>query len=138
MTTDIKLEIEAVEREYWDSMITKDPSVATRLTADRSLITGAQGVREVSSSNIGGMVQSDGWKLQRYEFSDVEVMAPTPDIAIIAYHVLEELDVDGEPVTFEANDSTVWQRKGSDWVSVLHTESVAGDPFGRDRKRDDG
>jgi hypothetical protein len=134
MTNASEQEILDVEREYWDSMISKDPSVATRLTGDRALITGAQGVSEVTSAAIGQMVQSDAWKLKRYTFSDVRVLTPTPDTAILAYHVTEDLEVDGQPLTLEANDSTVWVRSGDGWVSVLHTESVAGDPFGRHRQ----
>ena len=132
-TNAIDKEIIAVEREYWDSMISKDPSVATRLTADESLIVGAHGVSTVSSKTIGAMVQSDGWKLKKYEFSDIKVTLPSKDLALIGYHVREELEVEGKPVTFEANDSTVWERKNGKWASILHTESVAGDPFGRDR-----
>ena len=134
MTSDVEQEIQRVEREYWDSMISKDPSVAAKLTGERSLITGAQGVSEVSSATIGKMVQSDAWTLKAYEFSDVKVLTPTADTAIIAYHVTEELEVEGKPLTLEANDATVWHRQDGGWVSVLHTESPAGDPFGRDKR----
>jgi hypothetical protein len=129
----IDKEITDLEREYWDSMITKDPRVAQRLTADPSLIVGAQGVSSVSPKTIGPMVQSDGWHLKSYEFSDIKVTAPLRDIALIGYHVREELEVEGKPITLEANDSTVWERRSGKWVSILHTESLAGDPFGRDR-----
>ncbi|MEI6665449.1 MAG: nuclear transport factor 2 family protein [Chloroflexota bacterium] len=133
MTMATEQEILDVEHEYWDSMISKDSAVATRLTAERSIITGAQGVSEVTSAGIGEMVQSDAWTLKRYAFSEVRMLTPTPDTAILAYHVTEELEVDGKPLTLEANDSTVWMRSGDGWISVLHTESVAGDPFGREQ-----
>src|SRR5688572_22278791 len=87
MMPNLEQEILGVEREYWDSMITKDGSVASRLTGETSIITGAQGVSTVSSATIGEMVKSDGWKLHSYEFSDVTVMSPAPDTAVIAYHV---------------------------------------------------
>jgi hypothetical protein len=132
-TNAIDKEIIAVEREYWDSMISKDPKVATRLTADESMIVGSQGVSTVTPKTIGPMVQSDGWKLKKYEFSDIKVSSPSPDLALIGYHVKEELEVEGKPVSFEANDSTAWARQNGKWVSILHTESIAGDPFGRDR-----
>jgi hypothetical protein len=132
MTT-IDKEITAVEREYWDSMITKDQEVAPRLTADQSLIAGAQGISTVTPKTIGQMVLSDGWRLKKYDFSDIKVMSPAPDVAIIGYHVREELEVDGQPLTLEANDSTTWVRKNGRWLSAAHTESVSGDPFGRDR-----
>jgi hypothetical protein len=127
-------EIMGMEREYWDSMLTKDPSVATRLTADESVIVGAQGVSTVTSKTIGPMVLSDGWKLKRYDFSNVKVTSPAPGVAIAGYHVHEELEVDGQALTLEANDSSTWIRKDGQWVCAAHTESISGDPFGRDRR----
>jgi hypothetical protein len=79
------------------------------------------------------MVKSDGWKLKKYDFSDVKVTSPAKDVAIIAYHVREELEVEGKALTLEANDTTTWVRQNGSWVGVSHTEAVAGDPFGRDK-----
>jgi len=133
--TPTKLEgtLVGLEREYWDAMISKDPTVATRLTAERQIYTGPQGVSTIGADAIGSMVQSDGWKLKSYDFSDVTVLAPTRNMAIVAYHVTEKIDVDGESVTLDANDSTVWLRQNGAWAAVLHSESLEGDPFGRDR-----
>jgi hypothetical protein len=41
------------------------------------------------------------------------------------------LVVDGKPVKLQAYDSSVWVRRDGDWLCALHTESPAGDPFGR-------
>ena len=55
-------------------------------------------------------------------------------MAVIAYKVIEDLLVDGAPLTLEASDASTWVRQDGRWLCALHTESVAGDPFGRDRK----
>lgn len=55
------------------------------------------------------------------------------DTAVLAYEVHGELTVDGALVTIDAADSSVWVRRGGRWLCALHTESIAGDPFGRDR-----
>jgi hypothetical protein len=47
--------------------------------------------------------------------------------------VREALHVDGEPVSFEAADASTWVRRGDRWVCAMHSESILGDPFGRDR-----
>jgi hypothetical protein len=60
------------------------------------------------------------------------------DVALVAYKVVEELIVEGKPVTLDAADSSVWVRRDGRWRCALHTESVAGDPFGRDRRPADG
>jgi hypothetical protein len=48
--------------------------------------------------------------------------------------VREQLTVDGNPLTLEAADASTWVRRDGRWVCALHTESIAGDPFGRDRQ----
>ena len=58
------------------------------------------------------------------------------DVAILAYRVHEELTVEGKPVTVEAADSSTWVHRDGRWVCAMHTESIAGDPFGRDRRAD--
>ena len=57
------------------------------------------------------------------------------DVALVAYQVKEKLTVDGTPVNLEANDSSVWVRKNGEWLCAMHTESLVGDPFGRDKTK---
>jgi hypothetical protein len=65
---------------------------------------------------------------------DANVTLLRDEVAIIAYNVHEELTVEGRPVALDAADASTWVRRGGRWVCALHTESIAGDPFGRDRK----
>ena len=51
----------------------------------------------------------------------------------ISYGVHEDLEVDGKPVQLDAFDMSVWKQAGNGWTCVLHTESLKGDAFGRDR-----
>lgn len=128
-------EILALEREFWDAMAAKDADVATRLTADQSIVTGAQGVGVISKKDMGAMLKSGAWELKRYEFANIKVIRPDENTAVIGYSVKEELVVEGKPLTLEANDSSLWVRRGGTWQCALHTEAVKGDPFGRDRVR---
>jgi hypothetical protein len=57
------------------------------------------------------------------------------DVAIVAYQVHEELTLDGMPVTLDAADSSSSVRRNGRWFCTMHTECIAGDPFGRDRQR---
>ena len=52
----------------------------------------------------------------------------------MAYQVHEELTVEGKPLTLDAADASTWVRRDGTWRCALHTESIAGDPFGRDRR----
>jgi hypothetical protein len=55
-------------------------------------------------------------------------------VAIIAYKVKEKVLLDGDTLPIDANDASVWVRRNGEWLCALHTESLAGDPYGRDKK----
>jgi hypothetical protein len=57
-------------------------------------------------------------------------------VAIVAYTVKERVVVDDETIPIEAHDASVWVRVDGAWRCALHTESLAGDSYGRDRRRD--
>jgi hypothetical protein len=56
------------------------------------------------------------------------------NVAIVAYRVTEELTVECTPVTVHAADTSTWVRRNGGWRCALHTEAIASDPAGRDRK----
>jgi hypothetical protein len=123
-----------LENQFWQSMIDKDAEAGVRLTADPCIVAGAQGVSRIDSKTFAKMVEHGTWILHDYEFSDVKVERVTDDVAVIAYKVRENLTVDGKKLTLEAADASTWVRDGDGWKCALHTESVLGDPYGRDRK----
>jgi hypothetical protein len=57
----------------------------------------------------------------------------TNDVAVVAYKIREDLTVEGRPVTLEDTDASTWVRRDGQWLCALHTESILGDSFGRDR-----
>jgi hypothetical protein len=129
-------EIIDLENRFWQTMIDKDVETATAMMADRSIVTGAQGAATIDNRSFGKMMSEGKWSLESYTFSDVQVEFPTPDVAVIGYKVAENLLIDGEPLAMEAADASTWIRKNGEWACVLHTESVLGDPYGRDRVSD--
>ena len=71
----------------------------------------------------------------QFEIKDgAQVRLLTEDVALVAYQVREEMTVEGKPLTLNAADASVWVRRNGEWKCALHTESIAGDGFGRDRK----
>jgi hypothetical protein len=129
----LEQDILAREKKFWQAMIDKDAEAGAAMIADASIVTGAQGVGKIDPRSFAMMMERGTWALHKFEFSDVQVTEVTKDVAVIAYKVREELTVDGKPLTMEAADASTWVRKGDDWVCALHTESVLGDPYGRDR-----
>jgi len=125
-----------LEKRFWDAMRNKDAGTAAHLTDDGCIIVGAQGVSAVDQRTMGKMTTEGPWQLQQYSFDDrtTQVRFVNDDVAIVAYKVNERVVVDGKTLPIEANDSSVWVRRAGEWRCALHTESLAGDPYGRDRK----
>ena len=133
---DKKLEKELIslETQYWQALKDKDTGAAMRLTDDPCIVTGAQGVARIDRKQLAAMLETSNWVLKDFEFKKVEVCLLKDDVAVVAYQVREEMLVDGKPLTVEAADASTWVRRKGQWVCALHTEAIAGDPFGRDRR----
>jgi hypothetical protein len=136
MTTTAKtVELLEHERRFWNAMRDKDGEAASEMTNDRCIVVGSQGVSAIDPNTMARLTNSGDWELERFTFdeSTAQVQFLNDDIALVAYRVKEKLTVDGKPVNLEANDASVWVRKNGEWLCAMHTESLAGDPFGRDR-----
>jgi hypothetical protein len=134
-TAAMEQELVELEHEYWRAIKEGDANAAMQLSDDPCIVTGAQGVGRIDRKTLGGMLTSSTWKLLDFEITDVQARQLTDDVAVVAYKVTEKLTVDGKPLTLNAADASTWVRRNGQWVCALHTESVAGDPFGRDRAR---
>lgn len=131
----VEKELADLERKYWQAMKDKDVAMAQQLTDDECLLTGAQGVSRIERKQLADMLSSPTWTLNDFALSDVQVRVVNDDVAIVAYKVREEMTVEGKPLSLEAADASTWVRKNGQWLCALHTESITGDPFGRDRAK---
>ena len=125
------------ERRFWDAMKTKDAQRAAQMTDDGCIIVGAQGVSAIDAKTMGKLTTEGKWQLEQFAIDDknTQVRFVGDDVAIVAYRVTERVAIDGQTLAIEANDSSVWVRRDGEWLCALHTESLAGDPYGRDRQK---
>ena len=130
MTTSAsKDEIIALEKSYWDAMKRKDGKRAAQLSGKTALVTGASGVSSIPKDKMGKMTESGKWTLESYDFEDVEVTVPTPDVAIIAYKVHQKVTMDGKSQNLHAADSSTWIRGSAGWECHAHSETMlTGNP----------
>jgi len=131
---DAAREVVEAEKQFWQSLVDKDAQAAMRLTDDVCLLTGAQGASSFQRQAFTKMMEGATYTLHRFELREPKVRLLRDDVAVVAYQVHEELTVDGKPVTVDAADASTWVRKGGRWLCALHTESILGDPYGRDRR----
>jgi hypothetical protein len=130
----IEKEFMDLEKQYWQAMKDKDVAAALRLTDDSCIIAGSQGVNQVDKKTMEAMLGAAPYTMHAFEIKGgAHVTLLRDDVAIIAYEVHEELTIEGKPVKVDAADASVWIRRDGRWVCALHTESLLGDPFGRDR-----
>lgn len=134
-STAIEKELLGLEKQYWQAIKDKDADAVMRLTDDPCIVAGAQGIALIGKPALAAMVKAAPYTLQAFDVKeDVQVRLLSDDVAALAYKVHEELTVDGKPVTIDAADASTWIKRDGRWVCALHTESILGDPFGRDRR----
>ena len=133
-TQTVEKELRELEQQYWQALKDNDIDEVIGLTDDPCIVTGAQGVARIDHGAYRAMMANAQWSIEDYDVSDVDVRILTDDVAVVAYKVREELTVEGKPVTLEAADASTWVRRDGRWLCALHTESIIGDPFGRDRR----
>jgi ketosteroid isomerase-like protein len=118
----------ALETRFWQSMVDKDPDTAMTLIADQCLITGPMGTLRITPLKYAEMTRASRWTLDRFEFTDVSVVHPSADTAVIAYQVHQTGTMNDQRMDLHCADSTTWVRDGRAWKCVLHTETVMGQP----------
>ncbi len=129
-------ELLELERQYWQAMKDGDAEAAIRLTDDTCIVSGPQGVGSIDKEAIAAMFKAATWKLQKFAFKDGAKMRKLgDDVAVLAYEVHEELTVEGQPISIEAAETSTWVRRDGRWACAQHSESIEGDPYGRDRGR---
>ena len=124
-------ELLALEKQYWNAIMEKDARTATSLSDDPCVVVDAPGCGRGGQTDP---YQDDGGREVRPGGILARGRAHASDPRRRRRFGLQgqgDLVVDGEKVKLEAFDSSVSVRRGKKWVCVIHTESLAGDPFGR-------
>ena len=113
-----------LEKTFWQSMVDKDADKAMKMIADECLITGPMGTMRSDPEDYKRMTETGEWELDDFEFSDVQVIFPVEDTAIIAYKVHQTGTMKDKPMDLHCADSTTWVRDGDEWKCALHTETI--------------
>lgn len=126
-TLPTKDDILKLETSYWDAIKRKDGKRTAALSGDNALVTGMRGVMAIPKAQMSKMTEEGNWTLEDYEFDDIKVATPTPDIAIIAYTVKQKVTMDGKPQEMQAADMSTWVRGANGWECCAHSETFLQD-----------
>ena len=126
-TNPTKEDIIALEISYWNAMKAKNGARTSQLSGKTTLVTGAQGVMSIAKSEMGKMTEEGKWTLESYAFDNIVVTNPTPDVAVIAYTVNQQVNMDGKSQNLRAADSSTWIRGSDGWECHAHSETFLKD-----------
>jgi len=118
-----------LETKFWQSMVDNDTDTALAMLCEPSLMVSSKGAMKFGHDDYRRMAKRDDMKIQSYQLSDMQVVFPNDDTAVVTYHARHTLTERGgsAPKTQEMNDSSTWIRDGKDWKCVMHTETPASE-----------
>ncbi len=113
-----------METRFWKALVNRDTGAAARMIADECLITGPSGAMRIDPGKYTAMMEDGQWTLDTFEFSDLKVIFPAEDTAVVAYNVHQKGELKGKPMDLQCADSTAWVKDGRAWKCALHTETI--------------
>ena len=81
----------------------------------------AEGIKNLDRE-IADMVKTD---LRDYSLTDMKVVFPSADIAVITYKSTIQQTAEGKDMSGTYNSGSIWVKKGGKWLEVFHTEVKA-------------
>lgn len=129
----VESELFNLEKQYWQAIKNRDLDAALALTNNPCVVAGASGVSKVNRKSFEKIMKGAKHTLENFEMTEPKMHMLTDDVAVLAYKVHEDLTVDGKAVSIDASEASTWVRRDGEWQCALHSESLIGDPYGRDR-----
>ena len=127
MPTSSKTLIE-LEKRFWQAIVDEDTDAAIEMLTEPSMMVSPHGAMRFDHASYRQMAEKGAMVLESFELSDMNVVFPNDDTAVLTYHVTQKTSQrgDGKSTTQEMNDTSTWIRTGDRWQCVLHTETPAG------------
>ena len=116
-------EIIALEKRFWQTMVDGNTDVALGLLAEPALMVSQHGAMQFDHAGYRKMADNPDYKLVSYELSNLSVLHPSDDVAILTYEVDQTTNEKGKDVRMKVSDSSTWVRQDGAWRCAIHTES---------------
>lgn len=124
MQTDKRMLID-LENSFWQSMVDEDTEMAVSMLSEPALMVSAHGAMKFDHAGYRQMATHGSRVLKSFELSNVDVLFPTQDLAVLTYRARQSMAPRGGDTltTEEMADSSTWVRKDGRWQCVMHTET---------------
>ena len=116
----------ALEKKFWQAMVDEDADTAIGMLDEPALMVSAHGALQFDREQYRKMAEEGPMVVKSFEFSDMQVMYPNDDTAVLTYRVKQAIagrEDGAKPIEQEMADSSVWLRKDGEWLCVMHTET---------------
>ena len=120
-----------LEKKFWQSMVDEDTDTALEMLNEPALMVTSQGALQFNHREYREMAEKGQMVIKSFELSDVNVMFPNEDTAVLTYKVRQSMGERGEDESEAVEqlmaDSSVWMRKDGEWRCFMHTETEIED-----------
>ena len=82
-------EIERLEKAFWQSMVDGRAEVATAMLTEPAVMVSQHGAMKFDHGEYERMARDDRYRLVDYRLEDMDVVCPTPDVAVATYRVTQ-------------------------------------------------
>jgi len=115
----------ALEKRFWQALVDEDVEAATSMLDEPALMVSSHGAMQFDHDGYRRMAEQGIMVVKSYELSDLNVVFPTEETAVLTYQVRQALSQRGraEEMVQQMADSSVWTRKDGRWICVMHTET---------------
>lgn len=120
----------ALEKKFWQSMVDDDPETAIGMLDEPALMVSSHGAMQFDREQYRKMAEDGPMVVKSFELSDMQVMYPNDDTAVLTYRVKQAIagrEDGAKAIEQEMADSSVWLRKDGEWRCVMHTETEIDD-----------
>jgi hypothetical protein len=119
-----------LEHKFWQSIVDQDTETALELLTEPALMVSEHGAMKFDHAGYRRMAEQGTQVVTSFELSDVDVVCPNDDTAVLTYRVKQALAPRGKSQSQggsvqEMNDTSTWVRSGDAWKCVMHTEAAA-------------
>ncbi len=114
-----------LENKFWQSLVDEDTDAALAMLDEPALMVSSHGAMKFDHAAYRQMAEKGPMVLKAYQLSDIDVVFPADDTAILTYRVKQAMAPrgNGESVTQQMADTSTWVRKRGQWQCVMHTET---------------
>lgn len=120
-----------LEKRFWQTRVDDDTGAALALLHEPALVVDDLGVVQFDHARYREMAARARMVVTSYSLSDMHVMFPNEDTAVLTYRVRQAMAQRGGPAAEAVEqwtaDASVWTRKDGVWRCVMHTETEVED-----------